>query len=214
MAPKQIKKQQQGPLKRVTLLEANESSLDIYDEWANDYDSDLVAAYGYRAPQLAVDAFVAMCTDRDALIMDFGCGTGLVGVDLASRGFNNVHGLDVSTGMLDVAQKTDSYAHLMVGDLTSTIDVADAAYDALICVGIFGNGHVTADNLPEMLRTAKPKAPIVIYLNDMAYTGLDYSSAFQKLASDGHWNIIGAETSNYMSELERPGWTLVGQNAG
>jgi SAM-dependent methyltransferase len=207
-------KQQQGPLKRVTLLEENENSRDIYDEWADNYDNDLVASYGYRAPRLAVDAFEPLCDDRDALIMDFGCGTGLAGVELRNRGFTNIHGLDVSRGMLDVAARTKAYCELFVGDLTTSIDTPDATYDALIGVGIFGNGHVTASNLPEMLRIAKRGAPFVIYLNDMAYTGLDYADTFRGYAAAGVWNILSVQTSNYISELERPGWTIVGRNAG
>ena len=203
-----MKKQQQGPLKRVTLLEEDESSLAIYDEWAPDYDKDLVSAYGYRAPQLGAEAFELICPDKQALVMDFGCGTGLVGIELVKRGYTNIHGLDVSSGMLNVAQQTNAYSELMRGDLTAAIDIAHASYDALICVGIFGNGHVTAAHLPEMLRTAKPGAPFVIYLNDLAYTSLDYATQFKVHEANGLWTIVNSEPSNYMAELDRPGWAI------
>ena len=146
-------KQLEGPLKRVTLLRPGEKSGEIYDDWAEDYEKDLIGDFGYVGPALAADIFVTVCRDKTCLVMDFGCGTGLVGVELANRGYDRIHGLDISEGMLAVAKSKAIYEKLTVSDLTETLDVPDAAYDAAICVGIFGNGHLTPAHLPEMLRT-------------------------------------------------------------
>jgi predicted TPR repeat methyltransferase len=50
-----------------------------------------------------------------AKIMDFGCGTGLVGEELVKIGFNHkdISGIDASQGMLDVTAKKNCYG----GDL-------------------------------------------------------------------------------------------------
>ena len=45
-------------------------------------------------------------------IVDFGCGTGLVGSKLSEIGCKNITGLDVSTAMLYEANKKKVYKHL------------------------------------------------------------------------------------------------------
>ena len=201
-------KQQDGPLKRVTMLKHGEKSGEIYDDWAQDYDRDLVAAYGYVGPSLAADIFVGVCAERNTEVVDFGCGTGLVGEELVKRGYTRLHGMDVSKQMLARARSKAIYQTLRHADLTEPLDVADGTYDSAICVGIFGNGHLTPAHLPEMLRTLRPNAPFVIYLNDMAYTGEGYDEQFRMLETEGLWHITGVDQSNYMSELERPGWAV------
>jgi predicted TPR repeat methyltransferase len=39
----------------------------------------------------------------DALVADFGCGTGLVGEAMTKLGFRNIYGIDCSEGMLQIA---------------------------------------------------------------------------------------------------------------
>merc|ERR1711981_313533 len=48
----------------------------------------------------------------DVEILDFGCGTGLVGSCLNQRGFRNVAGIDVSEKMLEKAQEKNVYKSL------------------------------------------------------------------------------------------------------
>lgn len=40
---------------------------------------------------------------ENAVVLDMGCGTGLVGQYLVERGFKNVVGVDASAGMLEKA---------------------------------------------------------------------------------------------------------------
>ena len=98
-----------GPLKKVTLLQDGDSSEEIYDEWATAYEQDLVDAYGYVSPATAADRLAGLVTDRDTPIVDYGCGTGLVGVELARRGFTTIDGVDVAAAMLDEARAKGCY---------------------------------------------------------------------------------------------------------
>ena len=41
---------------------------------------------------------------KESKIIDFGCGTGLVGVELTKNGFTNIVGIDGSQEMLEVAK--------------------------------------------------------------------------------------------------------------
>ena len=50
----------------------------LFDDWAPTYDNDLVNELGYVADAEACRRLVEMVPDRNARILDAGCGTGLV----------------------------------------------------------------------------------------------------------------------------------------
>lgn len=53
-----------------------------------------------------------MISKEVAQVVDFGCGTGLVGEAMKKAGFENVTGIDCSEGMLQIAEKKDVYRSL------------------------------------------------------------------------------------------------------
>ena len=97
-------KQAEQILKRVSSLENGDSSREIYDDWANFYDHHLLDDFGYISPQVAARALAEAVAGRDIAIVDYGCGTGLVGVALRKQGFETIDGIDISTGMLNEAR--------------------------------------------------------------------------------------------------------------
>ena len=76
----------------------------LYAEWAERYDSDL-DEFGYVAPQIAIEAFIPLVKDTNALIYDAGCGTGTVGKLLGEHGYNNIVGADFSDEMRKLAEQ-------------------------------------------------------------------------------------------------------------
>ena len=204
-------KEQSGVLKAVSSLKPGDCSEDLYDRWAADYDQDLLEEWGYDAPRQAVAALAARCPDRKSLVADLGCGTGLVGEALATEGYEHFDGLDVSEGMLAQAEAKGLYRRLIKGDLTARTPLGGAAYDAVLCVGSMGAGHVDAGHLPEILRVLKPGGFIVIYMNGQHYLDEGFEAKFRAQEAAGLWRIEAIEASNYMAALERPGRLLVGR---
>ncbi len=128
----------------------------VYDAWAQEYDQDIVGSLGYTAPKKAADALAAVLPATPGLkILDAGCGTGLVGVELARNGFKNVDGIDLSEGMLAQAAKTGAYASLNTGDLSSQLPLPENSYDGIICVGTLTEGHVGPEAIAEFARLTK-----------------------------------------------------------
>ena len=185
-----------------------------YDSWAADYDSELLDTYGYVAPQIAAGAFVTVAPDRQASIIDLGCGTGLAGRELSTRGYSKIDGLDISPGMLAEARRLGIYRQLLQGDLTKRTAIPDATYDALISVGAFGGGHVGPENLRELIRVVKPGAPMVIYLNAQPFKEHNYARTFHELQLAGFWEVQKIEASNYMDALDRPGRLVIARRTG
>ena len=102
-----------GILKRVSTLQSGDKSDDIYDDWAATYDQDLVETYGYLSPQIVTEALLEHCPETAVSIIDYGCGTGLIGQAIYQEGYHQIDGLDVSEGMLSVARQKNVYTKLL-----------------------------------------------------------------------------------------------------
>ena len=75
-------------------------------------------------------------------MLDAGCGTGRVGVELAATGWDGtLVGIDLSAGMLAVAAETARYERLVQASLTE-LPLEDGSVDAVIATGVFTHGHV------------------------------------------------------------------------
>jgi len=98
-------------------------------------------------------------------IIDVGCGTGLVGVELGKAGFSNFDGIDISQEMIDIA-KQRGYSKLFIGSLNVSLPCENNEYDAALCVGVFTHGHVGSDRLDELVRIVKPGGIICFTVND------------------------------------------------
>jgi predicted TPR repeat methyltransferase len=116
----------------------------LFDQYAASFDTAL-AKLGYRGPQLLFDAVMAACetTGREPYFgkaLDLGCGTGLAARVFAKH-IDSLHGVDVSPGMIDAADRTGLYSWLNVDDMLGYLvrqgmDSADliVAADAFVYV--------------------------------------------------------------------------------
>jgi len=198
-------------LGRVSHLEDGDSSRDIFDDWSENYDGHLLEEFGYISPEIAAQALSDEVEASDVAIIDYGCGTGLVGQSLNQQGFLAVDGIDISEGMLEQAREKQVYRNLICGDLTAQIALEDEIHDAATCIGSMGAGHVAVQHIPELLRPLKAEALFVIIMNGAYYISGGFDPAFKQLESDGLWRIRRLEEFNYMTQLDRPDWLLVAE---
>ena len=194
-----------GALAAVSGLVMDIHAVEHYDNWSSGYDRDLLDNYGYRGHLQAAEKFATATDDKSAKIMDFGCGTGLVGDKLKDLGFSDIDGADFSQGMLEVAKSRGCYQQLFPVDLTCREVLPCSHYDGAICAGLFGAGHLGAEHIPNLLEPLKRNSLIVIMLNEVPYLHGDYDEKFEQLSSDGIWRIGSNDRVNYMDELVRPG---------
>ena len=159
---------------------------DMYDRWAASYDTELIDENGYAQPRRCAEMLSRYLTDRNAEILDIGCGTGLSGAALAEAGYGVIDGCDFSAGMLEKARATGLYRRLFGADLNAPpLDAADGAYAAAVAVGVFGFGHIQPACLDEILRIVSPGAPLVIGLNEHFYEDGALTAKLDALAADG-----------------------------
>jgi ubiquinone/menaquinone biosynthesis C-methylase UbiE len=95
-------------------------------------------------------------------VLDYGCGTGVHSVELASQHIL-LTGIDISSGSIEMANKlkheTGSTANYHVMDCENT-DFDDHTFDIIIDYGTFSSLDINAA-LPEILRILKPDGCLI-----------------------------------------------------
>ena len=153
----------------------------MYGDWATTYDDSFGAAWGYIAPR-EIAAILAAEVGPAAEILDIGAGTGLVAEHLRGR---VVDALDITPEMLEIARPKGIYRNLMLGDLTQTLDIPDASYDAVVSCGTFTHGHVGPECLPELLRITRPGAVFACGTIGPVLDGAGFGSELARLVAQG-----------------------------
>ena len=87
-------------------LKTTDEVMKYYDEWGikNKYDQDMID-WNYTGPKETVATFTKYAKDKNIKILDAGCGTGLVGVELKKYNYLNIDGMDLSKKLLDLIPK-------------------------------------------------------------------------------------------------------------
>lgn len=140
----------------------------FYRGWASSYELE-VGSGEYCGPMIVAELAGAVQTayldrQRAAIaILDAGCGTGLVGVELERLGFRLIDGIDLSDEMAEKARQTGIYRHVRGGvDLNAPLsDYSSATYDLTVCCGVLTLGHVRPAALRELARVTRPNGFIV-----------------------------------------------------
>ena len=179
--------QEQDKLAWIYASQGTEQLRERYDRWASEYDRDL-AEWGFSGPQAAA-VLLAKQVRTDAVVLDAGAGTGLVGVELAKLGFTTIDGIDFSPGMLREAGAKGIYRDLRPMDLTQSLGFDDDAYDACICVGTLTLAHVPASAIDELIRVVKPGGTFVYTLITELLESAGFAAKHAELEAAGKWRL-------------------------
>lgn len=170
-------------LERAYTLSGPDQARDLYDEWAATYDADLTGVeQGYVAPSVTAEAVVG-AAGTGGEVLDAGCGTGLVGVELHRRGVGTIDGVDVSPGMLARARDTGVYRDLREADLTTALALPDDRYDVVVCVGTLTHAHVGPAALAEFVRVIRPGGYLVATVLDDVWESGGYRAEVDRLCA-------------------------------
>ena len=172
----------------VYAAKSNRELEERYDEWAGEYDRDLREEFEWIAPRVTVDLF-GKYVAPDARILDAGVGTGLVGECLIEAGYHDLHGIDLSVGMLDAARRKSMYGELRQMTLGEPLDFADDTFDAVISVGVFTTGHAPAHAFDELVRITRNGGFILFSLKTELHEQ-GFGRYLDDLETAGRWSLV------------------------
>ena len=190
-------------------LETTEEIMKYYDEWGNSYDQDMVD-WNYTAPKETVNVFKKYAPNKNIVILDAGCGTGLVGIELKKNNYINIDGLDLSKKLLDLIPK-GCYSNLSITNLNESINVNNNFYDAVLCVGTFTFGHVKPHALDEFIRITKNRGLIGFTINEGIYEKYGFDKKIKELSEKGYWKMKEFFKSDYIVNKDVNAWLGVAE---
>ena len=187
-------------------LKTTEEVMRYYDEWGekDKYNKDMVD-WNYTGPKETVDVIKKYSTNKDILIFDAGCGTGLVGLQLKKFGYKKFHGADLSQKLLDLVPK-NLYQKLMKVDLNQNINAKNNFYDLVMCVGTFTFGHVKPSALDEFVRITKKNGFICFTINEGIYKEYGFDKKIDKLKKENKWEELEFFKSDYIASKDVNAW--------
>ena len=192
-------------------LTTKEEILKYYQIWTkkNKYNQDMVDL-NYVAPKETVSVLKKFLLNYDCKILDAGCGTGLVGIELKKFGYTNIDGVDFSQNMLDLIPK-GIYKKIENVDLNLPLKFKSNMYDVITCVGTFTCGHVKPSALDELIRIIKNKGFICFTVNEGIYKKYGFDNKIKELTNKKMWSIKKIFKSNYIVNKDVNAWLCLAE---
>ncbi len=192
-------------------LKTTKEIMKYYDDWSkeNKYDKDM-GDWNYTGPKETVAVLKKYALNKDIKILDAGCGTGLVGIELKKYGFSNIDGVDLSRKLLNLVPK-EYYNELKQADLNKPLKTENNIYDVVMCVGTFTFGHVKAPALDEFIRIVKNKGLICFTINEGIYEEYGFDKKIRELTDNNSWNVKEFFKSNYIASKDVNAWLCLAE---
>ena len=187
-------------------LKTTNEVMKYYDEWGikNKYDQDMID-WNYTGPKETVNIFKKYALNKNIKILDAGCGTGLVGIELKKYNYLNIDGADLSKKLLNLVPK-GYYKKLEQIDLNKIINTDNDTYGGILCVGTFTYGHVKPKALDEFIRITKNKGLICFTINEGIYEEYGFDKKIKELSDKGLWSIKEFFKSDYIASKDVNAW--------
>ena len=185
--------------------------LKYYQEWTNNnkYNKDMVD-WNYTAPKETVSTLRKYILNKNLKILDAGCGTGLVGIELKKYGYLNIEGIDFSQNMLDLVPQ-EIYKKIEKIDLNKPLKFKNNTYDVVMCVGTFTYGHVKPHALDEIIRITKNKGIICFTVNEGIHEEYGFDEKIKELTNNKSWNVRELFKSNYITTKDVKAWLCLAE---
>lgn len=172
----------------------------LYDDWiATRYDDDL-AAWGYRAPAHAADMMSMLITTSTSAgpVLDAGCGSGLVGVELQRRGLVPIIGGDFSATSVETARSRGIYDEVVHLDLNRPLNFADDAFRSVASIGVFSYLTDSEATIRELLRIVQVGGPVVFTQRTDLWEDRHFGQLLSDLGDEGVCSVTISPPEPYL----------------
>ena len=181
--------QRDKKLQNVYSARSDEELASSYDEWAQDYEDDMLSL-GYAIPAVAA-GFVGRHVPPAGPVLDAGAGTGLFGGILRVLGYEDLIGIDISERMLGKADERGTYKALHRMVLGEPLGFGSDSFSAAVCVGVFTTNHAPPKALDELVRIVEPGGWVIFSVREDVYRDEGFEEKQASLEDDGSWRRVG-----------------------
>ena len=172
-------------LQNVYSARDNRELASTYDEWAEDYEVDMLSL-GYAIPAVAA-GFVGRYVPLGGRVLDAGAGTGLFGGILRVLGYEDLVGIDISERMLEKAGEKDVYHRLHRMALGEPLGFEDGSFSAAVSVGVFTTNHAPPEAFDELVRVVEPEGWVIFSVREDVYRKEGFEEKQTSLEKEGRW---------------------------
>ncbi|MDH4317325.1 MAG: tetratricopeptide repeat protein, partial [Desulfobulbaceae bacterium] len=107
----------------------------LFDSFAENFDDKLIGQLGYSVPNLIRAEMGKLLPSGPSRLLDLGCGTGLVG-EVFCGWAGEIHGVDISAGMLNKAKEKGHYHSLYRGDIVAYLKSCSKSFDLIVAADV------------------------------------------------------------------------------
>ena len=175
-------------LQNVYSARSDEELASSYDEWAQDYEDDMLSL-GYAIPAVAA-GFVGRHVPPAGSVLDAGAGTGLFGEILRLLGYEDLIGIDISERMLGKADEKGAYRALHRMVLGEPLGFGSDSFSAAVSVGVFTTNHAPPEALDELVRVVEPDGWVIFSVRDDVYRKEGFEEKQASLEKEGRWRRV------------------------
>lgn len=172
-----------------------------YDVWAAQYDADIGTIEDYVAPFRVAEVVKRHC-EPEALLMDAGAGTGLVGAALKREGFHRLVAVDYATNMLEVARGKGIYSQIHECDLSKRTAFEPDLFDGVVTCGT--TSQMPSAALSEFVRVVRPGGLIIFAVVTKFWEECGWAALQSELQAAGKLNLIERNEAFQMMPTTEP----------
>ena len=201
-----------------SMLEST-SKKEIYNTWSETYDN-YVQQQKYTGPRELVNKLSTMIMNfnsREIEVLDFGCGTGLVGAEIHRQGINVVvDGVDLSPNMLEKARERNCYRNLwelnlmdniikneLHGSLENGIDenANKKLYPLIVSCGVFLEGHGPIEIIDKLVDHLEREGFLLFTIRD-SYLEKEGEKVKKYILENPRLKVLEKESIAYLENVE------------
>ncbi len=177
-----------------------EETVEVYRDWAATYDDDL-AGRGYHTPR-RIAAMLGRYLPPGGPVLDFGCGTGISGAELALMEFAPIDGTDITDRMVEIARTKGIYRKLWVGE-PGAVPANPGKYRAIAAAGVISLGAAPPETLDLLIEALAPGGLIALSFNDPTLADGSYDAHLEARVADGAVTVLDRAHGPHLGEMGR-----------
>lgn len=190
-------------------LKTNTNNNEIYNKWADSYDN-YVKSKKYTGPKELVDKLFNIIISnkieksKKINILDFGCGTGLIGEEIKRRMMIvSLDGIDISEHMIIKCSNKKCYNKIFNIDISKDSLKKEYLnkYDYIISSGVFLEGHVDFSIISILLNYLKHYGLFLITIRK-SYIKNNYEHFKEYILNNKRIYLKKIMRINYLENIE------------